>query len=208
VALYDNLSSQCGDRSGNKRVAAQCLSDPSLIPDIVLGLENENNKIVIDCAEVLTEAALEQPALVVPHGHHLPPLLENKNNRARWEGMHALALIAGQRPDVIEPMLDRLVEIIEGDKSVIVRDYAIDAIGAYGGTGVEAAVKAFPALERSLAVWEGRHARHALDGLGKLVHVYPEKTEAIRQIASGYIDHKSGTIKKAAKSLLKLIDRG
>lgn len=208
MELLGGLSSQCGDNSGNRQVAEQCLNNPSLIPEIIQGLEQKDNKIVVDCTEVLTEIALQQPELVAPYGHHLPHLLANKNNRARWEAMHGLALVAGSRPDVIGPMIEQLLEIIEQDKSVILRDYAIDAVGGYAGTGPEAAEKAFPALERSLGVWEGRHARHALDGLGNVVKNIPGEKDTIREIASGYLDSSSGAIKKSAKVLMRLAERG
>ena len=204
MEILNQLSSQIGDKSGNYKVAAQCLEDKSLIQEIVGGLGNSDNKIVIDCAEALTEIAKEEPAWIVPYGHLLPKILGNKNNRARWEAMHCLALTAEYIPDVIEPMLDQLMEIIEEDKSVIVRDYAIDAVGNYAKTSAKAAQMAYPILERAARVWEGRHGKQALNGLYNVAKIMPEKKAQMQKIAEENLDHKKGTVRKAAKKLLRL----
>ncbi len=89
--IYEKLSSQVNGRSGNHNVASLCLKDQSLISKIFDGLESNDNKIVIDCVEVLTEVAKEQPTWVAPYGQSLPKLLNNKNNRGTL-GNHALYL--------------------------------------------------------------------------------------------------------------------
>jgi hypothetical protein len=203
--ILNRLSSQAGDRSGNHKVAAQCLEDQTLITEIIAGLEDKDNKIVVDCAEVLTEVAKLQPGWVVPYGHLFPRLLNNKNNRARWEGMHCLALIAEWIPEVILPILNQLNQIIVSDKSVIVRDYAIDTIGSYAKASEEAARTAFPLLERSLKIWEGKHAQHALEGLCNVVAAMPELKPQVQAIALEYANHNRGTVKKSARKLLRLV---
>ncbi len=207
MKILTQLSSQIGDRSGNHQATAQCLENKSLIQEIVAGLENSDNKIVIDCAEVLTEIAKEEPTWIAPYSHLLPEILGNKNNRARWEAMHALALTAEYVPEVIEPILEQLMEIIEGDKSVIVRDYAIDAVGNYAKTSVEAAQKAYPILERASRVWEGRHGKQALNGLYNAAELMPEKKAQMQKIAGENLEHKKGTVRKAAKRLLRLVEK-
>ena len=207
MEILRQLSSQVGDSNGNYQVASECLKDKLLIQEIVAGLKNNDNKIVIDCIEVLTEIAKEQPTWVVPYGQLLPEILGNKNNRARWEAMHCLALIAEYTPPVIKLMIDQLETIVEEDKSVIVRDYAVDTIGNYAKTSEGAAQTAYPILERAAKVWEGRHAKQALNGLSNVVTVLPEKKEQIREIAEENLDHQKGTVKSSAQKLLRLIEK-
>jgi hypothetical protein len=202
--LLAGLSSQTGDRRGNYTVAALCVKDPSLIPQIVAGLDQTDNKIVIDCAEVLTEIAKVNPALVAPFGKHVPKILANKNNRARWEGMHSLAYIANLVPDVVQPLLGDLDEAIRTNDSIIVRDYAIDVIGNYAQSSMGAARLAMPLLEGSLKVWDGRHAGHALTGLTYVAQLLPETRSHLSEIAQEYMNHPSGVIQKAARKLLKI----
>jgi hypothetical protein len=206
--LISRLSSQSDDRRGNYSVAAQCIEDPSLIPQIVTALDQSDNKIVIDCAEVLTEIAKVNPVLVSPFGMHIPKILTNKNNRARWEGMHCLAYIANLVPEVVQPLLDEFDEIIRTNESIIVRDYAIDVIGNYSQSSMDAARLAQPILERSLKVWDGRHAGHALTGLTYVAQLLPQTKLHLKEIAQDYLNHPSGVIQKAARKLLKTTQKG
>ncbi|MCB8967448.1 MAG: hypothetical protein R3E31_12065 [Chloroflexota bacterium] len=199
--LLNQLSSQTGNSRANYEVAAQCLQDKTLLAGIIEGTVNRDNDIVIDCAEVLTEIAKVQPVWIAPYGHLLPGLLNNKNNRARWEAMHCFALIAEYIPEIIEPMLDKLMEIVEKDKSVIVRDYAVDTVGNYSKTSETAAEKAYPILERSAQVWEGRHAKQALEGLGNVAAILPGKKREVQRIAEENLEHKKGVVRKIAKKL-------
>jgi hypothetical protein len=177
------LSSQSGERRGNYAVAARCVEDPSLIPQIAAGLDQTDNRIVIDCAEVLTEIARVNPSLVSPFGDQLPKLLKSKNNRARWEGMHCLAFIAKLVPEVVRPLLGDFDEIIRTNESIIVRDYAIDGIGNYAQSSMDAARLAMPILVGSLKVWDGRHAGHALTGLTYVAQLLPETRPHLSKIA-------------------------
>ncbi|MBN1876043.1 MAG: hypothetical protein JXA33_17600 [Anaerolineae bacterium] len=207
MTILKQLSSQSGNRNANREVASQCLENKSLIQEIISGLKSNDNKIVVDCTEVFTEIAKEQPTWIAPYGHLLPEILDNKNNRARWEAMHCLALIAEYTPSVIEPIIHQLIVIIEEDESVIVRDYAIDAVGNYAKTSEKAAQAAYPILERATRIWEGRHAKQALNGLCNVVTILPEKKESIRVIVNENLDHEKGTARKSAKKLLRLIEK-
>ena len=207
MGILTHLASQTTDTAANYQVAAQCLQDEALVQEIAAGLGHADNKIVIDCAEVLTEVAKEKPTWVSPYGHLLPAVLDNKNNRARWEAMHCLALIAEYVPDVIRPLIGRLDQIILEDKSVIVRDYAIDAVGNYAQTSPEAALAAYPILERATSVWERRHAKQALNGLAHVVTMVPEKQAPVQQIAEQNLNHAKGTARQAAKKLLRLTEK-
>jgi hypothetical protein len=199
------LSSQIGERSeeGNRQVAGMCLRNPDLLGDIALGLESGDAGMLGDCAEVMTMVAQVHPELILSYARHLPPLLFHKKARVRWEAMHALGLIAAYKPALIERNLSRIEEIIHTDASVIARDWAVQAVGNYAGTGRKAAEKAYPVLLRAMPVREFRHAHHALRGLVNVVDLVPEKHEEVEALAEEFVYHKRGVLSKAAKELLK-----
>jgi hypothetical protein len=207
MEIYTKLSSQANDRSGNYKVASLCLEDKSLISKIAAGLGSGNNKIVIDCAEVLTEVAKEKPAWIASYGESLPVILNNKNNRARWEAMHCLSLIAEHSPNTVRPIIPQLVKIIDHDESLIVRDYAVDTIGNYAKTSKEAAQIAFPILVNAKAVWERRHAKQVLNGLLNVLEVLPENRVKIKEIAEENLTHEKGAVRTTAKKLIRLIEK-
>ena len=60
---------------------------------------------------------------------------------------------------------------IERDKSVIVRDCAVLALGEYGRSGPEATREVFPHLLRTLEMWGGKHAKLVLEAMSKLIEV-------------------------------------
>ncbi len=206
--IVTQLSSQIGDRTeaANRRVAEQCLADPTLLADIADGLLSRDDKLQGDCAEVLTKTAAAKPELVVPYVMNLVRLLSHKTTRVRWEAMHALALIAEFVPDIVESRLAQLANMIQTDKSTIVRDHAVDAVGNYAKTGRQAAEKAFPILNGALRAWGGKHAARALNGLGIVAEVLPDYRNEVYGIAGQYLGHKRGVVAKAAKSLLKRLE--
>lgn len=209
MSLLEELSSQAGERSGsaNYAVAEKCLQNEQLVAEIIGGLADKNPLITADCCEVLTEIAKKQPALVKPYGNLLPPLLTHKNGRARWEAMHCLALIADLIPDVIASQAQAFEVLIQTDKSVIIRDYALDALGNYAKTGKNAATSVYPVLKKALGLWNGKHAGHALDGLANVVAVAPELTAEIALLARQYSEAEKGVVKKSARKLLKLCEK-
>jgi hypothetical protein len=207
MEIYAKLSSQANDRSGNYKVASLCLKDKSLISKIVDGLGSNDNKIVIDCAEVLTEVAKEKPTWVAPYGESLPVILNNKNNRARWEAMHCLSLIAEQSPNSVRPIIPQLVKFIENDESLIVRDYAIETIGNYAKTSKDAAQIAFPILVHAITIWERRHAKQVLNGLQNVLELLPENRVKIKEIAEEDLAHEKGAVRTIAKKLIRLIEK-
>jgi len=102
MGIIDQLSSRTGDRTSqsNREAATRCLAEPALFADIVGALSCENvlsvdYRLLGDCAEVCTMVAEVRPELVAPHAALLPPLLDHKKARVRWEAMHALALWSG-----------------------------------------------------------------------------------------------------------------
>jgi hypothetical protein len=203
--LLSQLSSQCGDRTAeaDKAVAAKCLAEPRLLADIAAGLTSPDANLLADCAEVMTEVALEKPQLVAPYAAALVPLLPHKTTRVRWEATHALALIAHLRPDVIAGILPILARAIEDDKSIIVRDYSVDAVGNYAQTGSVKMRQVYPILKRSTQVWAGRHVGHALMGLKHVAANTPELRGEIVALAQKYVEDKRGVVRKTANRLVK-----
>lgn len=205
--ILSQLSSQVGDRTeeSNRQVVARCMHDPTLLDQIVAGLQVPGNDAALtgDCAEVLTHVAGEHPEWVAPHASALIPLLSHRKTRVRWEAMHALALVADRVPGVMAGLLPRLAEIIAEDRSVIVRDYAVDAVGRYAQSSAEAARAAYPILITALTAWEGKQAAHALDGLVHVAAQAPELRDEIYALGVRYHDHGRSVVRRAARRLLK-----
>jgi hypothetical protein len=206
--ILNQLSSQVSDRTtkSNLKVVAQCLAQPALLDEIAGGLTSQDAALAGDCAEVFTEVAKEHPALVTPYAKALSVLLTHKTTRVRWEAMHALALAATTVPKVMAALLPSLSDIIHNDSSVIVRDYAVDAISNYAKTSKKAAQAAHPILIEALTVWDGKQAAHALNGLTHVVSAVPSLGGELRAIGIRYHDSGRGVVRKAAKALIKAIE--
>jgi hypothetical protein len=205
MSLLAQLSFQSGDRTeaANRRVAAECLADSARLPEIAAGLSSADAALVGDCAEVLTKVAERQPALVAPYAQALARLLGHKTTRVRWEATHALALIAPLAADATAALLPTYQSLIASDASTIVRDYAVDAVGAYAGTSRAAAEAAYPILQAALAAWSGKHAARALQGLAHVAVAAPELRGQVMLLAADYMAHSRVSVRKAAKSVAR-----
>jgi hypothetical protein len=203
MSALERLSSACGDPSeaSNKAVAAEALERPEILDEVAAGLELDDRKLLGDCAEVFTEVATVNPALVAPYAELLIPLLGHKDTRVRWEATHAVALVAPLVPDLIAPLLPDLVAKIEGDRSVIVRDCTVKALGEYGRSGPEAARQVFPLLREALEAWEGRHAKLALEGMVKVLAVEPALEPDVRAAAQTCLDHQRANVRRLAQKM-------
>ncbi len=208
MTLLKKLRTQSGVKSSisNRGVADECVNNPDLLSEIADGLVSDDHGIISDCAEVMTMVAEVHPELIIPFADGLVPLLDNPKTQARWESMHALALIASYEPDLIKPSLGTIEKLIETDWSAIVVDWGIKAVGNYASTGKKAARAAWPILKKGLDAREGRHTHHALNGMAHVAKFHPYLSDEIEEIAENYIDHKRGVFKKAARSLLRRID--
>jgi hypothetical protein len=208
MTILNQLSSQVGDRTeySNRKVVLKCLEEPTLLDEIVRGLKGTDAALLGDCTEVLTMVAEGHPEWVAPHVKQIADLLAHKTTRVRWEAIHALALVAALKPKVIEALLPQLGEMIRCDASVIVRDYAVQAIGNYAATSPRAAQAAFPYLKQALVAWEGKQAGHALNGLAKVAAAAPKLRHQLRPIGVEYAFHRRGVVRKAAKALLAAIE--
>lgn len=205
--IVSQLASQIGSRrqDANVKVAARCLSKPDLLGDVAACLTEKNARLAGDCAEVMAKVAEQQPLLVVPYAKILLELLGHKNGRVRWESAHALALLAEHVPRLIADNLEDLGRISrkDGDESVVVRDYVLDAIAGYAATGPTAAASAFPFLLEGVSSWNSKHAARVLRGLQRVAVAAPKLLGEIRVLAAKFEDNSRPGIKKAARSLLK-----
>lgn len=209
MTIISQLSSQVGDRTeaSNLEVVSQCLANPSLLGEISAGLSEQDAALVGDCAEVLTKVAEQHPEWVAPHAGDLSALLIHQNTRVRWEAMHALALVSTQAAGTIMALVPLLVQLIRQDKSVIVRDYAVDALANYASTGKQAAFCVYPYLKESLTLWGGKQAAHALQGLAHVARLLPDRRPQLGDIAAQYAASDRPVVRKAAESLQKAIEK-
>lgn len=205
MSIAGQLSSRMGDRTSesNRQVAAQCLAKPALLPEIAEGLASRDAGVQRDCAEVLTMVALERPELVAPHATALTTLFQHRTTKARWEAVHALALVASLCPAVVASVLPRLDELIQHDASIIVRDYAVDAVGKYAGTSPEAASAVYPLLRGAVTGWAGKQAGHALAGLIAVAPLLPALALELQALAQSCVDDRRAVVRRAARRLVR-----
>jgi hypothetical protein len=205
MSIINQLSSQVGDRTeeSNRRTAARCLAEPALIAEVAEGLKHQDPALVGDCAEVLTKVAEQRPEWIAPYAEQLAGLLAHDKTRVRWEAMHALALVTHLVPQVIGAMLHRLAHIIRTDRSVIVRDSAVDAVGHYAGTSVGAAEAAYPILKEALSLWDEKQAARSLRGLCNVAARLPGLADELHSLGQSRLDHARGVVRKAARSLVQ-----
>ncbi|MBI2967647.1 MAG: hypothetical protein HYY40_07520 [Bacteroidetes bacterium] len=207
--IITKLSSSRGLHSSepNKDVARQCVNNRELLNEIAEYLTDKNPQLAADCAEVMTEVAMTDPELTAKYAARLIPLLSHKYTRARWEAMHAIALVAEKVPDLIFSILPELDVTMHRDKSVIVRDYATESIARYAGTGKEAASKAYPILTEILKVWGDKHASRVIEGFIRIYNLHPAFKNEFQKIADEYKESRRGVVKKAAMKLEKILNK-
>ena len=210
MSVLAQLSSASGDptEASNKAGAAEALACPDLLDEVAAGLALSDRKLLGDCVEVFTEVAKENPGLVTPYTARIIPLLGHKDTRVRWEATHAVALVAALVPDEIAPLLPELAAKIEQDKSVIVRDCAVKALGEYGRSGPDAAWQAFPLLLDALEAWQGKHAKLVLEGMNKLLAVEPALRPEVHIAAQTCLDHKRANVRRLAQRLAATDENG
>jgi len=207
MSILSQLSSQMHDRTeaSNRKVVMKCIDNPILLEEIASGIKSSSPELVGDCAEVFTEVSQDHPEKVVPYGPLLIDLIEHKNTRVRWEVVHALAHITTCIPEVIHPILPQIAQMIEQDRSVIVRDHAVDILSSFASTNREAARLVYPYLSAALTQWKGKHAAHALPGLIQTARHWPDVREEIEVSLEPLLSSTKGIVRKAARDALKAI---
>jgi hypothetical protein len=205
--ILSQLSSQMHDRTeaSNRKVVIQCIANPILLEDIATGMKIGTPELVGDCAEVFTEVSQDYPALVASYGLLLIDLIEHKNTRIRWEVVHALAHITTCIPEMIQLILPQIVQLIEQDRSVIVRDHAVDILSNFAATSPAAARLVYPHLSAALTLWDGKHAAHALPGLVQTARNWPDVREEIHASLEQLLSSPKGVVRKAARDALNAI---
>jgi hypothetical protein len=151
----------------------------------------------------MTLVAESEPSLVVPYADRLAPLLDHSFTRARWESMHALALITPHIPGVVARLLPIVAQMIQDDTSTIVRDHGVKMISSYAAIGPAQAEESYPILMEALTAWGGKHAHHALPGLRHVADYHPTHRAMIRAAAQVLVDHPRRVVRGEAQRLLR-----
>lgn len=206
MKTIDRLSTSMGVRGNapNKELALCCLKDPLLLQNLRPALLIYKKEITADAAEVFTEVALQKPELVSPFFNDLFPLLKCKDNRARWEAMHAISAITFLNVELMRPLLPELERLVQEDKSIIVRDYVIEAIGNYSGVSLLCAKEALPYLEKFLSLENGRFAGKCIFAMMQCAVFLPANAQ-LEKIANNYSLHEKASVQKAARKLLRIL---
>ena len=209
MEILNQLSTRQNDKTelSNRNVAEQCISNPDNLEEIVKGFADKDKKLQSDCIEVCTMVAENNPELIVPYADKIIPLLKSKVTKTRWEAAHTLSFIANLAQEIIASVLPDLQEIIEKDKSTVVRDYSIDIIANYAGTDKEASVKAFKILQYALHLWDEKHAKQAIKGLSKVLNNLPSMSSQIKEIVQPYLNAKKKVVITEVKKILKQIEK-
>lgn len=208
MEILDQLSSAVGDKTenSNKLVADQCIKNLKLLDDIVTGFGSKDRKLQSDCIEVFTMISENHPDLIVPYAVKIVPLLSGKETKTRWEAVHTLSFIADKVPDVIFSILPDLQELIEKDKSTIVRDYTLDTVANYAKTDKNASEKAYGILKSTLVIWDEKHAKQVFIGFNHILDNLPSLKNEIGKIVKPYLEAKKKVVVNEARKIMKRID--
>ena len=87
-----------------------------------------------------------------------------------------------------------------------VRDYPVIAVSNYARTSKKAAEEALAILKRILEVWKEKQAARALKGLQNVAETNPSLSKEVLSLARLFENSSKGTVKKAAKDLLKALN--
>lgn len=207
--LVSQLSSQCGDRTdeANRKVAALCLDNPRLLVQIMEGLSSHDPAIIGDSAEVFTKVAEFNPPMVVPFAGALALLLAHKVTRIRWEAMHAIALTAHLNVEAVLQLLNTFTTILHKDTSTIVRDYVIDCLGKAATTSEAAAKQVLPMLKEAILLWGDKHLARILNAMSLMAGASPSLAAELATYGQNYSGHEKSSIQKAAKKLVKVVNK-
>jgi hypothetical protein len=206
MEILGQLSSRQGDRTekSNRTVAGQCIGDPGLLREIANGFDDKDKKLQSDCIEVFTMVSEGHPELIVPYAESILPLLSSKVTKTRWEAAHTLSFIATEAPDIVFSVLPELQDLIEKDKSTIVRDYTVDAIANAAKSGNDVS-KAFDVLKSALGLWDGKHAKQVIKGFNNILDNQPAYQAEIGEIVRPYLEASKKVVANEAKKVMKRI---
>jgi len=209
MEILNQLSSKQGDKSekSNRIVAEKCIETPDMLKDIATGFLSADKKLQSDCIEVFTMVSENHPDLIVPLADKILPLLNNKETKTRWEAIHTLSFIADKIPEIIFSILPDLQELIEKDKSTIVRDYTIDTVANFARFDKDSSEKAFGILKTALDLWDEKHAKQVFKGFNNILDNQLSYKTEISKIVKPYLDAKKNVVIKEAKKIIKRIEK-
>ncbi|KKT53702.1 MAG: hypothetical protein UW45_C0029G0011 [Parcubacteria group bacterium GW2011_GWC2_44_22] len=88
ITILDELD-QKSDKSGE--VAGKVVKSPALLPELLVGLDNETGRIKLRAAKVLKIISEKNPATLYPNWEFFVNLLDSENNILRWIAIDVLA---------------------------------------------------------------------------------------------------------------------
>ena len=209
MEILNQLSSKQGDKTeeSNRIVAEKCINNPDLLNDIATGFLSSDKKLQSDCIEVFTMVSEKHPDLIAPLADKVVPLLTSKVTKTRWEAIHTLSFIADKIPEIIYSILPELQELIEKDKSTIVRDYTVDTIASFAKSDKESSEKAFGILRTALDLWDEKHAKQVFKGFNNILDNQPTLKLEIEKLVRPFLDAKKKVVANEAKKIIKRIDK-
>jgi len=207
--ILNQLSSQKGDKTeiSNRLVAEQCIANPKLLAEIVIGLEDKDKKMQSDCIEVFTLVSEARPEFIVPYADNILPLLYSKESKTRWEAVHTLLLIAEKIPDIVSSILPVFQTLVEKDKSTIVRDYATDTVANYAKISAETSEKSYELLKYALKLWGEKHAKQVFKGFNYVLDNCPDLKAEISLLVQPYLSANKKIVAAEAKRIVKRIEK-
>jgi len=151
MSIINKLSSRIGKREEgpNIEVAKLCVQNPSYLDEIRDNLHSKDKKLQGDCAEVFTEVAKIKPDLAAKYIDDLLSMLDTKNNRALWESLASISLIAHLKANRIYPYREKFIHLAKTG-SVIVVDGAVSTLGKVAAQSDEYNKEIFPKLLKIL----------------------------------------------------------
>jgi hypothetical protein len=209
MEILNQLSSQKGDKTEdcNRIVAEKCIVNPRILAEIAVGLEDKNKKLQSDCIEVFTLVSEKKPEFAVPYAENILPLLSSKDTKTRWEAVHTLSYIADKIPDIIVVILPTLQSLIEKDKSVIVRDYAMDTVANYAKVSAETSDNSYELLKYAMELWGEKHAKQVFKGFNYVLDNCPDCKAEIHLLVQPYLSANKKIVAAEAKKIIKRIEK-
>jgi len=204
MSIVDQLASRQGvlGAEPNKAVARRCLDDPRLLAELRPHLQSKDRRLQGDVAEVFTEVARLRPDLVVPYADDLLALLITRNNRALWEMLAGLAIIAGQVADKVYAYRERLLPLAK-TSSVIVVDGAIRTLAQVAAANSTYAQAIVPELLTLLHTCIPRDLPRYGEYIQPAVLAHPELRAEMQAILESRLSEGNASAQARVRRLLK-----
>jgi hypothetical protein len=207
--MHPLLAEMRADRTqeANEAAAIAALSDPQLLEELFDARDGRNQPLAGDAADTITRVSNHQVELLVSYFDRVVTGTGSKVSRVRWESVATLARLATIAPNRVAPLLPDVERLIAGDKSVVVRDNAIDILHRYGKTSHEAAAQAVDPLIVAAGVFEGKHAARVLAALVDFVPLVPDAHDRLMLAAVSGLGDGRSSVKTAARKLQRALEK-